>query len=520
MPIAQRLRSAWEAFRRGPAGYGAGVAWTGGPLYADAFGAKRGPSPTQLVESFKQIAFACTEFNALGVAALPLRLYAASGQGAPKPRSLAHPMAVPGQQKRRLMALPYVRRSFHLRDVEDVHEITNHALLDTLDRPAVDAVTGLSYFDRASWIATHVRYLDIVGITYVKPESFGGLGFPELVEAKAPPECLWPLQAQYVYPTRTTTTALIEYFRYFQESYRPAELMMIRLRPGLRDPYGSGYAAAQAAWQYSGLEDKEITMWDQLLGTGARPNAVLSPEDALTPLGDDERARVDREMNTWHSRGRAGRMAVFSIPMRLQPINYQGFDTGEMQQAVYNMERMCNCFGVPVSYMSSETNLANMQASRAFHAQFGIEPRAHCVAAALTDLARRYDSRLFFAFDAANPEDEEKRAKIIDMQVRNGQITWNQANADSPWPEFPEGDERFIPNNLATPEMLAQKHESGLKATEAKAAGSDRESGRPPAAKAKAQGGAAKSDDTTEAERRVLRRAERVLRKLEREIES
>ena len=66
---------------------------------------------------------------------------------------------------------------------------------------------------------------------------------------------------------------------------------------------------------------------------------------------------------------------VTNIPVNLQPIKYPGFDTGEMEVNVYNMERMCNCWGVPVSFMSRETNLANFQAGRTFHAQFGIEPR-------------------------------------------------------------------------------------------------------------------------------------------------
>ena len=33
----------------------------GGTLYADAFGAKRGPTPAQLIEGFKSIAFAAEE---------------------------------------------------------------------------------------------------------------------------------------------------------------------------------------------------------------------------------------------------------------------------------------------------------------------------------------------------------------------------------------------------------------------------------------------------------------------------
>ena len=526
MSFRSRITDAWRALTRaGPAGYGMGVAWSGGPLYADAFGAKRGPSPWQLVESYKQIAFSCTEFNALGVAALDLHLYAASGRGREKPRSLSGPMPVGRDRLKQLVRLPYVRRSFTVRDVEDVHEITHHPFLDALENPAEDPETELRYFDLTTLVATLVRYLDIVGISYLKPENAAGAGFQDLVRAQSVPSHWWPLQSQYVWPIRSPNSALIKRFKYFLEDYEPGDLTFIRLRPSLRDPYGAGYAAAQAAWQYAGLEDKGISMWDQLLGTGARPNAVLSPSDPLTPLGEDERRRLDAEANTYHAQGRAGRLMVMSTPMRLDPIKYSGFDTGEMEVNGYNMERMCNCWGVPISFMTRETNLANFEAGLKFHAKFGITPRAQCIASALTNVVRQYDERLFIAFDEAVADDEMQKAKIIDMKVRNGQYSRNQANADEPWPPDPDGDEPFIAATLATPGMIREKHTQGLETAritaEAKANGgalNPAANGRPGAG---GGGGKSSGDSGAKAqEERVLRRAARLLRKIEEELDS
>jgi hypothetical protein len=469
MGLYNRARAAWSAFRSGPAGYGAGVAWSGGPLYADAFGAKRGPSPWQLVEAFKQINFACTEFNALGLAALPLRLYSVSGPGREKPRSWSEPRKVRRSEIHRLADLPYVRRGFASKDVEDVHEITHHQALDSIDNPAEDPKTGLQYFDRASFIATLSRYQDVVGIGYIKPEDESGNPFSALHGGpdKVFPTHLWPMQSQYVYPVRATNSALIQKFKYFLEEYDPGEMIYIRLRPSLRDPYGAGYAAAQAAWQYTGLEDKGISMWDQLLGTGARPNLIASPMDPNASFGDDERRRFEAEMNTFHARGRAGRFLATSAPLKFTPIQYPGFDQGEMHVNVYNMERMCNCWGVPVSFMSSETNLANFQAGLAFHAKFGIQPRAECLANALTRLVRRFDERLFFAFDGAISEDKEQKMRIIIERVKAGLITGNEANEDYPETPKPWLDEPWIPGTLVQPSMAAERHESNLSAVEA-----------------------------------------------------
>lgn len=487
-----------------------GTAWGGGTLYADAFGAKRGPTPAQLIEGFKQISFAAEQVIIGAMSRLPLRLYAASGPGRPKPRSYAEPRTVSRSEFRRLRQLGYLRRS--LGGAEEAHEIQNHQIIDSLNRPCVDPETGLSYFDRPSWMGTLVRYVDVCGISYVKPEDANGTGLGDLVRAEIVPTHFWPLQAQYVWPTREVNSALIKQFKYFTEYYNPEDIMMIRLIPSPRDPYGAGYAPLQAAWQYCQLEDKSISMWDQLLGTGARPNLIASPSDPNVAPGDDERKRFEAEMNTYQARGRAGRFLATNGAWTFTPINYQGFDLGEMEVNIYLKEMVAHCLGVPVSYLSKETNMANLQASRTQLAEQAVEPRAQMLASALTDLIRKYDDRLFFAFDESIPEDEERRAKIMDMQVRNGTITWNEARSETPWDSRPDGDDVWISGSLATPEMLAEKHETGLKTAlmgaEAKAAGP-----KPPAAATE------KKSEPSGEERSVLRRADRLLRKLERELD-
>lgn len=461
----------------GPAGYGMGVAWSGGPLYADRYGAKRGPSPWQLVEAHKQIAFACGEFNALGMAQLPLRLYAVSGGGRDKPRSLSRPEPVRSKwQLEHLRTLPYVVRAFGA-DVDDVHEITNHQFLRTLKNPAQDPETGLRYFDLPTLIATLTRYLDTVGIAYLKPENESGVGYADLQRAGIVPPLLWPLQSQYVWPVRQPDSALIQSFKYFLKYYQPADVCFIRLRPSLRDPYGAGYAALQASWQYAGLEDSSISMWDQLLGTGARPNLVVSPSDPNMPLGEDEARRFEQELNTFHSRGRAGRSVVLRFPVNVNPITYPGWDEGELHVNQYQVERICNCYGTPVSFMTRETNLANFQAGRTFHAIFGIEPRAQCLASALTDIIQRYDERLFFAFDCAIPEDQELAAKLEDMGLRNGRYTINEVNIDTPFRPKPYGDAAWQPQTLVQPQMAVEKHEQGIES--AKAADKAKTSAKP-----------------------------------------
>ena len=171
-PTYRRALARAALARAGPPGYGLGTAWAGGPLYADAFGAKRGPTPSQLIEGFKSVAFAAEEITIGALSALPLRLYSVSAAGQPKPRSYCEPRQVSRSELKRLNSLGYVKRS--LNGVQDAHEVQAHPLIDTLNRPCIDPDTGLSYFDRPSWLGTLVRYVDICGIAYVKPENING----------------------------------------------------------------------------------------------------------------------------------------------------------------------------------------------------------------------------------------------------------------------------------------------------------------------------------------------------------
>jgi Phage portal protein len=515
MPIRRRKSDTYRRLlaraaqaRAGPPGYGMGTAWGGGTLYADAFGAKRGPTPAQLIEGFKQISFAAEQVIVGAMSRLALRLYSASGPGRPKPRSYAEPRTVSRSEMKRLNSLGYLRRS--LGGAEDAHEIMSYPLIDTLNKPCVDPETEMSYFDRPSWMGTLVRYVDICGWGWVKPENENGVGLADLVAAAIPPDRLWPLQSQYVWGERETNSAFIKRVKYFNEYYQPNDLLMFRLIPSPRDPYGAGYAPLQAAWQYCQLEDKSISMWDQLLGTGARPNLLISPEDPDKAPGDDERKRFEAELNTYHARGRAGRSLVTTGGWKFTPLNYQGFDLGEMEVNIYLKEMICHCLGVPLSFLSKETNIANLQASRTQLAEQAVEPRAQMLASVLTDLVRKYDDRLFFAFDESIPEDEERKAKIKSSQVKDGIITWNEARLDTPFEPRPDGDQVWVSNSLATTDMLQEKHETGLetaKMTAEAKANPPKPAGGPPPAAEKKTGPTA-----------LERRADRVLRMFEREL--
>ena len=156
-------------------------------------------------------------------------------------------------------------------------------------------------------MGTLVRYVDICGISWVKPENDAGNGLSATWSLPGSPRRICGRYRLSTSGRCGIRIPLLKKLKYFSEEYWPEDLLMIRLRPSPRDPYGSGYAALQAAWNYMQLEDKSVSMWDQLLGTGARPNLVATPADPNVIPGEDERKRFEAEMNTYHRAGRAGR---------------------------------------------------------------------------------------------------------------------------------------------------------------------------------------------------------------------
>lgn len=431
-----------------PSYFGSQSSTIAGPTYLDAFQAKRAPAGWELVEQYKSLIFACVQINALGVSRVPLRLMTdrTKGRGG-KPSEVSKPRSIRRGQYSHLCRSGYLART--TATYQDVQEITEHPLLACLDQPDPDG-----YFSRQDLIGLMSAYCDVVGVGYCKIDS----PWPSM-----PPRYLWPMQAQYVQDLKRPGDPRIERYSYFAANYRADELL--RFRPpslSLRDPYGRGYSPTYSALQYAMLEDKYVAIQDQLLGQGPRPELLVTAKDAMMPLGEEERRRYAQDLIRMHSRSNAGRVVVTNGAVDVKPLSYSPTDLSGMQLSEYDLERVCNVFGVPVSYFSKETNLANLQAAESQHARTAIEPRCQSIAGTLTRLVQRYDPTLFFAFDPAVEEDKEREAKIVDLGLKSGRITINEANIDSPWGPKDWGDEPWLPGTLKQPTMISESHGQGL----------------------------------------------------------
>jgi HK97 family phage portal protein len=407
-----------------------------------------------LVESFKSIAYSCAARNADAVSAVPLKLYMDASNGK-KPKDLSDPRDIS------LSKFRYLQRSGDVAsngtNVADVKEIRNHLFLDTLDNPDPNGD-----FDRTTFLKLICLYCDVIGQAYFYPEGPEG----------RPYTALWPLMSQYVLPIRTSNTPVVSQYQYYAATIYREQMIKFGHGVSLRDPYGANYSPLYAAIEYARLEDKFVSVQEQLLAMGPRPNMIATPKDAQNPPGRDEKERFEQDLNRKHARSAQGGILVTTGAWDFMPTAYSPTDLSGLRIAEYDWQAICAAFGVPYEFFTTDTNLANQQAAREKHAEHAVRPRCKSIASRLTWIIKQWDRRLFFAFDDPMRLDEEAQARVFDMKIKNGSMTINQANQETGLPPVPWGDAPWQNSMLAQPDMIEELTKAKIAASTLAAVGS------------------------------------------------
>jgi phage portal protein BeeE len=458
--LSERIDGALSAygFERksspGPAGgYSFGTTFVGGPNYTDAWKSKRAPSPAELIEHFKSLVYSCVIANADAVSSVPLKLYmdVSKGRGS---KDASDPQEITKRQIEHLRSTQYVGGSTQ---VSDIREIRDHPFLVALDQPDKQGILS-----RTQLLKLIAMYCDTVGVAYVQPEGRVG----------APYRWLYPLPSQYMLPVFDGHSPIPTSYNYGDRTFTPEELICFRTSLSLKNPYGSNYSPLYAAVEYAKLEDKFVSIQEQLMAQGPRPNLLVTPSNPDLPPGDDEKKRFEQDLNRKHARGAQGGVIVANGAWDVKPITYSPTDLTGLKIAEYDLERICACFGVPITLFLSETNLANLQAAEKLHAVRAVNPRCKAIADRLTQVVRQWDRRLFFAFDNAVMADRLQDATLVDMALKNGSMTINEANLDNGLAPKEYGDEMWVQNTMAQPSAIKELNQATITASTLAAVGS------------------------------------------------
>lgn len=394
----------------------------------DAFGRSREPSAAELLAELKGAAWTCASINAAVCASHPPRLYVATHPGQGEPRCLTR--ALEPAHECRLRELPFLPAN--QAKAARIAEVLDHPLL-TLLRQVNPIHNGFDLWELTT------LYQEVHGSAYWHL-TFNALGVPDEI---------WPLPSQNVTPRREPDSRrIVDYYEYRSgrrvQRFAPDTIIHFRY-PDPRDPYTSGLSPLRACFEQVALLADYATMKKAIYENHALPSAVISPDEVI---GEEERDRLEAQWNSKFRQGGAGRVLVGESGLKVQVLSQSMGDLAALADMRATKEDICNAFHVPLAFLTSETNLANLQAAEQQHLAQAVAPRLQRRDEKLNEqLVPLFDpsGRLFVASDDPIPVNREARRLQQECDLKFGVVTINEVRAERGLPPVDWGHAPWLP---------------------------------------------------------------------------
>lgn len=400
----------------------AGQQWSG-TNYIDAYRQQRAPTPNELMTELKNTAWSCISINSAVCASNPPQLYVSTEIGQADPKCMTK--KVPRGREKELQK---VRRK-----AMRIEEVTEHPLLELLEQ--VNPVHNA--FDL--WELTTL-YQEVHGIAYWYL-SKNAMGIPDEI---------WILPTQNVTPYKSiNSNNIVDAYIYktgaTQQAFEPSEIIAFRY-PDPRNPYISGLSPLRACFEQVALTSDYAAMKKAIYDNRGIPSAIVSPDEAM---GSEERDMLEAQWNQKFRKGGSGRLLVAESKMNVSILQQSMGDLAQLAEMQATKEDICNAFHVPISYMTANTNFANLIAAERQHTQNAIGPRLIRRDEKLNEqLIPLYDPsrRLFFASSSPTPIDQASTDKRFELEMKYGILTINEVRLDKGLEPVPWGDVPWKPN--------------------------------------------------------------------------
>lgn len=424
----------WLSRKAAPGG-AASYSASGG--YAvDAYRRQREPSQRELLQELKSTAWACATINAASCASHQPKLYVETEKGQPSPKCGTKPIS------------RKARKEMEGSSKVQVEEVTDHPILTLFEQ----VNPYLNAFDL--WELTTL-YQEVLGQAYWLLE-FGPMSIPNAI---------WPLPPQCVTPHRDSNSSnLVDYYEYRDggagQRFTPEEVIYFSY-PDPRDPYVKGLSPLRAAFEQVQLASEFAAFKNSKFRNHALPDAILSPEEVI---GEEERDRLEMQWNQKMRRGGAGKVIVGESKLHVQLLAHSMGDISALADMKATKEDIALAFGVPQPFVSGNTNMANLLASREQHAALALRPRIRRRDEKLNErLIPLFDDsgRLFLWTEDPVPEDKEFAMRRRNSAFQLGYVTVNEAREEIDLPPVAGGDV-FRPQKSEANEVPEPKPDSGI----------------------------------------------------------
>jgi HK97 family phage portal protein len=265
------------------------------------------------------------------------------------------------------------------------------------------------------------------------------------------PSAIWVLPSQHVTPRHAPDSPnLVDYYLYrtpgSERRFRPDEVIHFRY-PDPNEPYTGGLSPLRACFEQVRLTSAFSAFKSAKFRNHALPDAIVAPGHTI---GEEERDRLEAQWNQRLQRGGAGRVLVAEAPMQVSLLAHSMGDLAALADLRATKEDVSNAFHVPLAYLTSETNLANLQAAEHQHMAQAIRPRLRRRDEKLNEqLIPLYDpsGRLFLASEDPVPVNRELTAKERELNLKYGVLTVNEVRGEQGLPPVPWGDSPWLPVN-------------------------------------------------------------------------
>jgi HK97 family phage portal protein len=398
--------------------------------FVDLYRRQRAPSPAELLAELKNTAFTCASLNAAVCASYPPRLFVASEADQPPPRCRARTLEPAEETRLRRRKDPPCR----LTRAAKIEEVVDHPLLALLQQ--VNPV--LNQFDLFE-LTTLYQEVHGSAYWYLRP---GPLEVPAEI---------WILPSQHVTPRRAADSrAVVDYYEYrgggTEQRFAPRQIIHFRY-PDPREPYLAGLSPLRAAYENVALTSEYLAFKKATWENSAVPSAVISPSEVLA---DEERDRLEEQWNRKYRRGGAGRVLVAESGVRVQVLSHSLGDLAALADYRLTKEDIANAFQVPLSFLTAQTNLANLQAAEHQHLAKAILPRLRRRDQKLNEqLVPLFDptGRLFLASPDPVPANRDHELKQLTVYLKYGVLSINEVRQQQGLPPAPWGDRPWGQND-------------------------------------------------------------------------
>lgn len=393
--------------------------------WSDTFRSKREPTPTELVDEYRSVAYICATINATAVAQVTPLLYRVTKKSE-RTKSHWQTKEVSRYQQdflQRSRLIPRRAKAYG----DHVEEVLDHPVLSLLEN-VNPFHNGFTLREMTS------LYLDIIGTCYYYlPRNLLGL-----------PEAIWIVPAQNVTPMGDASNPLTHYeitgADGKNQNINP-QMLIPFLMPNLKEPYLHGWAPARAAIEILNSVNEDIALNYATMKNRNRPDLWVAPKEQT---GFAEAERIKRRVQQMFSQSRAGGVIVASQNIDIKPLQTAPKDLESLARLKMNSDMMKNAFGVPLPLLSENTNMANLRAALVLHGKYAVLPRVTRIFETLNqNLIPLYDptGQLFLSFENPVPEDAKEASLIRAANIKAKIRTPDEERMRMPCPEdpLPEG---------------------------------------------------------------------------------